>query len=62
MSLMDAPGKWIDRDGQCRSLDKLILNLNPGAPGVSETYERRERELHRRVERERNAVRRKLLL
>jgi len=27
---------------QRRSLDKLILHLNPGAPGVSETYGRRE--------------------
>ena len=30
---MDLPGKWIDRAGQRRSLDKLILDLNPGAPG-----------------------------
>ncbi|UCC30372.1 MAG: transposase [Phycisphaerales bacterium] len=42
-SLMDVPGKWIDRVRQGRSLDKLIFDLNPGAPGVSETYERRER-------------------
>ena len=34
---------WIDRAGQRRSLDKLILDLNPGAPGVRETYGRRER-------------------
>ncbi len=27
-SLMDVPGKWIDRAGQRRSLDKLILDLN----------------------------------
>ena len=40
---MDVPGKWIDRVRQRRSLDKLILDLNPGAPGVSETYGRRER-------------------
>ncbi len=41
--MMDVPGKWIDRAGQHRSLDKLILDLNPGAPGVSQTYGRRER-------------------
>ncbi len=41
--MMDLPGKWIDRVRQHRSLDKLILDLNPGAPGVSETYGRRER-------------------
>ena len=41
-SLMDVPGQWIDRVRQHRSLDKLILDLNPGAPGVSETYGRRE--------------------
>ena len=49
-SLMDQPGTWIDRVGQHRSLDKLILDLNPRAParrdrlpGVSETFGRRER-------------------
>ncbi len=42
-SLMDVPGKWIDRAGQGCSPDKLILDLNPDAPGVSETYGRRER-------------------
>lgn len=42
-SLIDVPGKWIDRAGQRRSLDKLILDLNPGAPGVSKTYGRGER-------------------
>ncbi len=39
-SFMDVPGKWIDRGGQHRSLDKLILDLNSS---VSETYGRRER-------------------
>ncbi len=39
-SLMDVPGKWIDRVGQRRSLDKPILDLNSS---VSETYGRRER-------------------
>ncbi len=39
-SLMDVPGKWIDRADQHRSLDKLILDLN--SP-VRETYGRRER-------------------
>ncbi len=39
-SLMDVPGKWIDRAGQRRSVDKLILYLNSS---VSETYGRRER-------------------
>jgi len=38
-SLMDVPGKWIDRAGQRRSLDKLILDLDSS---VSETYGRRE--------------------
>jgi hypothetical protein len=39
---MDVPGKWIDRAGQRRSLAKLILDLNPGAPGASQTYGRWE--------------------
>ena len=39
-SLMDVPGKWIDRAGRHRALDKLIVKLN--SP-VSETYGRRER-------------------
>ena len=39
---MVVPGKWIDRAGQRRFLDKLILDLNPGALGVSQTYRRRE--------------------
>ena len=42
-SLMDVPGKWIDRVRQRRFLDKLILDLNPGVPGVSETCGCRER-------------------
>ena len=42
-SSMDVPGKSIDRAGQRRSLDKVILDLTPGAPGVSETYGCRER-------------------
>ena len=42
-SMMDAPGKWIDRAGQHHTMDKLILDLNPGRPGVSETCGRRER-------------------
>ena len=37
---MDVPGKWIDRAGQRRSLDKLILDLNSS---VSETYGRQGR-------------------
>ncbi len=41
-SLMDVPGKWIDRAGEHRSLDKLIFALNPGAPEVSQTYGRRD--------------------
>ncbi len=32
-SLMDLPGMWIDSVGQHRSFDKLILDLDPGAPG-----------------------------
>ena len=32
---MDVPGKWIDRARQDRALDKLILVLKPGAPGMS---------------------------
>ena len=32
-SLMDLSGMWIDRVRQHRSLDKLILDLDPGAPG-----------------------------
>ncbi len=39
-SLMDVPGKWIDRVRQHRFLDKLILDL---ISSVSETYGRRER-------------------
>jgi len=39
-NLIDVPAKWIDRAGQHRSLDKLILDLNSS---VSETYGRRER-------------------
>ncbi|MEE9296414.1 MAG: hypothetical protein V3W34_15840 [Phycisphaerae bacterium] len=39
-SLMDVPGKWIDRVRQRRAFDKLIPNLNSS---VSETYGRRER-------------------
>ena len=37
---MDVPVKWIDRAGQRRSLDKLILDLNSS---VSQTYGLRER-------------------
>ncbi len=37
---MAVPGKWIDRVGWRRSLDKLILDLNSS---VSETYGPRER-------------------
>ena len=37
--LMDVPGKWVDRPGQHRALDKLILDLDSS---VSETYERQE--------------------
>ena len=40
MSLMDVPGKWIDRVRQDRSLDKLIVDLDSS---VNETYGRRER-------------------
>ena len=36
---MNVPGKWIDRAGQRRSLDKLILDLNSS---VSQTYRRQE--------------------
>ncbi|UCC30458.1 MAG: hypothetical protein JSU86_19945 [Phycisphaerales bacterium] len=36
-------GHFIDRVRQYRSLAKLILDLNPGAPGVSQAYGRRER-------------------
>ena len=39
-SLMDVPGKWIDRVRQRRSLDKLILDLESS---VNQTYGRRER-------------------
>ena len=39
-AMMDVPGKWIDRAGGHRSLDKLILDLNNS---VSQTYGRRER-------------------
>ena len=39
-SFMDVSGKWIDRAGQRRSLDKLILDPDSSA---SETYGRRER-------------------
>jgi len=39
-SLMDVPGKWIDRVRQHRALDKLILDLDSS---VSKTYGRRER-------------------
>ena len=39
-SLMDVPGKWIDRAGERRSLDKLILDLDNSG---SETDGRRER-------------------
>jgi len=39
---------WIDRAAQRRALDKLILDLNPGAPGVSQTYGRREDKAQRR--------------
>ena len=35
--LMARPGQWVDRIRQRRSLDKLILDMDPGAPGVSET-------------------------
>ncbi len=35
----EVPGKWIDRAGQRRALDKLILDPNSL---VSETYGRRE--------------------
>jgi len=41
---MDVPGKWINRVRQHRSLDKMILDLNPGAPGVSQTDGGRERQ------------------
>ena len=37
-SLIDVPGKWIDRARRRRSLDKLILDLNSS---LSETYGRR---------------------
>jgi hypothetical protein len=37
---MDVPGKWIDRAGQHRALDSLILDLDSS---VSETCGRRER-------------------
>jgi len=37
---------WIDRAAQHRAFDKLIPDLNPGAPGVSETYGCRERQDH----------------
>jgi hypothetical protein len=40
---MDVPRKWIDRARQRRSLDKLVLDVNPGAEGMSKTYGRRER-------------------
>ena len=36
---MDVPEKWIDRAGQHRALDKLILDLNSS---VSQTYGRQE--------------------
>ena len=39
-SLMDVPGKWIDRAGQHRPLDKLIFDLDSS---VNETHGRRER-------------------
>ena len=39
-SLMDVPGKWINRVRQHRDFDKLILDLNSS---VSQTYGRRER-------------------
>ena len=42
-SLMDVPGKWIDRVRQGRSWDKLVLDVTRGAPGVGQTYGRRER-------------------
>jgi len=38
--MMDLPGNWIDRAGQHRAFDKLILDLDSS---VSETYGRRER-------------------
>ena len=38
-SLMNLPGLWIDRVGQHRSFDKLILDLDSS---VSETYGRQE--------------------
>ena len=41
-SLMDVPGKWIDRVRQGRSWDKLVLDVTRGAPGVGQTYGRRE--------------------
>lgn len=40
-SLMDVPWKWINRVGQRRPLDKLILDLDSS---LSETYGRRERD------------------
>ena len=43
-SLMDVPGKWIDRAAQRRSLDKLILDLNSS---VKEPYAHREGRGHR---------------
>lgn len=43
--LMDVPGKWIDRAGQRRALDKLVLDLDSL---VSETYGHRERQALRR--------------
>ena len=42
---MGVPGKWIDRAGQRRSLDRLILDLSSS---LSETYGRRERHRHQR--------------
>ena len=42
-SLMDVPGKWIERIRRRRSLDKLILDLNSS---VSQTYGRQERWHH----------------
>ena len=42
-ALMNVPRKRIDRTAQHRSLAKLILDLNPRAPVVSEIHGHRER-------------------
>jgi len=40
-ALMGMPGQWVDRVRQHGPMEKSILDMDPGAPGVNKAYGRR---------------------